>query len=217
MELLNFIFRLGVVFAIFGFLFGLFEIGLAILTAGRKKTLIESYAIKLIKYVFLVDVTFLFCLDLSGETISLYNLVVTVLVLLIYFIGKLQNKQQQQAMFQMMGNGIMNMRNNFNIRAEIGVILTSIAVFILFVLQPQLAANPASIWFHESILNIEDTPVFGFIFKVIGFFFLLSILFKMVNAFAYLLSGRAFVEINSHTSFKKKKKDDEFDDFEELN
>jgi len=217
MDLLNFIFRLGVVFAIFGFLFGLFEIGLAILTAGRKKTLIESYAIKLIKYVFLVDVTFLFCLDLSGETISLYNLVVTVLVLLIYFIGKLQNKQQQQAMFQMMGNGIMNMRNNFNIRAEIGVILTSIAVFILFVLQPQLAANPASIWFHESILNIEDTPVFGFIFKVIGFFFLLSILFKMVNAFAYLLSGRAFVEINSHTSFKKKKKDDEFDDFEELN
>jgi hypothetical protein len=217
MDLLNFIFRLGVVFAIFGFLFGLFEIGLAILTAGRKKTLIESYAIKLIKYVFLVDVTFLFCLDLSGETISLYNLVITVSVLLIYFIGKLQNKQQQQAMFQMMGNGIMNMRNNFNIRAEIGVILTSIAVFILFVLQPQLAANPASIWFHESILNIEDTPVFGFIFKVIGFFFLLSILFKMVNAFAYLLSGRAFVEINSHTSFKKKKKDDEFDDFEELN
>lgn len=217
MELLNFIFRLGVVFAIFGFLFGLFEIGLAILTAGRKKTLVESYVLKLIKYIFLVDVTFLFCLDISGESISQYNLVLTILVLLIYFIGKLQNKQQQQAMFQMMGNGMMNMQSNFNMKAEIGVILGAISVFILFVLQPQLAANPASLWFHESILNIEDTPVFGFIFKVIGFFFLLSIIFKMINAFAYLISGRAFIHLNNRSSHEKKKKDDEFDDFEELN
>ncbi len=217
MELLNFIFRLGVVFAIFGFLFGLFEIGLAILTAGRQKTLFESYAIKLIKYIFLVDVTFLFCLDISGETITQYNLVLTILVLLVYFIGKLQNKQQQQAMFQMMGNGFMNSQQNFNIKAEIGVIMATISVFILFIFLPQFAVNPASVWFHESIINIEDTPVFGFIFKVIGFFFLLSILIKMLNAFLYLLSGKAFIEVNSHTSFKKKKKEDEFDDFEELN
>ena len=216
MELLNFIFRLGVVFAIFGFLFGLFEIGLAILTASRQKTLFESYAIKLIKYIFLVDVTFLFCLDISGETISHYNLVLTILVLLVYFIGKLQNKQQQQAMFQMMGNGFMNTQQNFNIRAEIGVIMAAISVFILFIFLPQLAVNPASVWLHESIINIEDTPVFGFIFKVIGFFFLLSILIKMFNAFLYLLSGRAFIEVNSHTSFKNKKKEDEFDDYEEL-
>lgn len=217
MELLNFIFRLGVVFAIFGFLFGIFEIGLALLTAGRRRTIYESYFIKLVKYLFLVDVTFIFCMDLSGETISRYHLTVTTLVLLTYFIGKLQNRQQQQVMFQMMGNGMFQQQSNFDLRYEIGVIMLAIGLFIGFIFFPALAFNPASVWFHESILNIEDTPVFGFIFKVIGFFFLLSILFKMFNAFAYLISGRAFMEINSHASFGKKKKDDDFDDFEELN
>lgn len=217
MELLNFIFRLGVVFAIFGFLFGLFEIGLAILRAGKNKSMVEEYAIKLIKYLFLVDVTFLFCLDLTGEQISQYHLVVTILVLLTYFVGKLQNKQQQQAMFRVMGNSFMNMRSNFNMRAEIMVISVAIGFFVLFVFYPQLATNPASIWFHESILNIEDTPVFGFIFKVIGFFFLVSILVRMVNAFFYLLSGKAFMEVNSGTFYRNQKKEDDFDDFEELN
>lgn len=217
MELLNFIFRLGVVFAIFGFLFGLFEIGLTLLNAGRRKTMMEEYVIKLIKYLFLVDVTFLFCMDLSGEEISQYNLVVTTLVLLTYFIGKLQNKQQQQAMFNMMGNSMIQPFSNFNLKAEIGVISVAIALFIIFVFMPELASNPASLWFHESILNIEDTPVFGFIFKVIGFFFLLSMIFKMINAFTYLISGRAFIQARSGIGkMTDKKKDDDFDDFEEI-
>lgn len=217
MELLNFIFRLGVVFAIFGFLFGLFEIGLTLLNTGRRKTMMEEYVIKLIKYLFLVDVTFLFCMDLSGEEISQYNLVVTTLVLLTYFIGKLQNKQQQQAMFNMMGNSMIQPFSNFNLKAEIGVISVAIALFIFFVFMPELASNPASLWFHESILNIEDTPVFGFIFKVIGFFFLLSMIFKMINAFTYLISGRAFIQARSGIGkMTDKKKDDDFDDFEEI-
>lgn len=217
MELLNFIFRLGVVFAIFGFLFGLFEIGLTLLNSGRKKTMMEEYVIKLIKYLFLVDVTFLFCMDLSGEEISQYNLVVTTLVLLTYFIGKLQNKQQQQAMFNMMGNGMMQPFSNFNLKAEISVISVAIGLFIFFIFMPELASNPASIWFHESILNIEDTPVFGFIFKVIGFFFLISMIFKMINAFTYLVSGKAFIQARSGIGkMTEKKKDDDFDDFEEI-
>jgi hypothetical protein len=216
MELLNFIFRLGVVFAIFGFLFGLFEIGLSFLTMGKRKNLWEEYTIKLIKYLFLVDVTFLFCMDLSGEKISQYNLVVTTLVLLTYFIGKLQSKQQQQALFNMMGNGMMMPFSNFNLKAEIGVISAAIGLFVLFIFFPSFASNPGSHWFHESILNIEDTPVFGFIFKVIGFFFLLSMIFKMVNAFAFLISGRAFVQMSSSFGQFKGKKEDEFDDFEEM-
>lgn len=216
MELLNFIFRLGVVFAIFGFLFGLFELGLALLNAGRKKTTLEEYTIKLVKYLFLVDVTFLFCMDISGEEISQYNLVVTTLVLLTYFVGKLQNKQQQQAMFNMMGNGMMRSFSNFNLKAEIGVISMAIALFIFFVFQPELASNPASLWFHESILNIEDTPVFGFIFKIIGFFFLINMIFKMINAFAYLISGKAFIQARSGFGKMNNKKDDGFDDFEEI-
>ena len=147
----------------------------------------------------------------------MYHLTITTLTLLTYFIGKLQNRQQQQLMFQMMGNNMMNPAGNYNLKAEISVIGLSIGLFIIFVFFPGIANNPASIWFHESILNIEDTPVFGFIFKVIGFFFLISMLFKMLNAFNYLISGKPLIQ--ARTGFQQRKntkKDDDFDDFEEL-
>ena len=216
MELLNFIFRLGVVFAIFGFLFGLFEIGIALLSMGRTKSTWEEYTVKLIKYVFLVDVTFLFCTDISDNKISQYHLVVTTLVLIAYFVGKLQSKQKQDAMFRMMGSGTLRPFSNFNLKAEIVVISAAIGIFILFVFIPQVATNPASLWFHRSIIDIEDTPVFGFIFKVIGFFFLLSMISKMINAIIYLASGRAFVEMHAGFGQFKGNKDDNFDDAEEL-
>jgi hypothetical protein len=164
-----------------------------------------------------VDVTFLFCLDLEKGMISNYHVTMAALVLLTYFIGKLQNKQNQQAMFQMMGGMMPGLNTHFNLKAEIGVIVLSIAVFLGFLFYPDLAKNPISIWFHDSILNIEDTPIFGFIFKVIGFFFLVSMLFKMFNGFMYLLSGRPFVKASSSfTSYREKKKEDDFDDFEEI-
>jgi hypothetical protein len=219
MELLNYIFRLGVVFAIYGFIWGIFEIGISILRSGRTKTVQEDYVIKAIKYLFLVDVTFLFCLDLENENISIYHLTMAGLVLLTYFMGKLQNQQNQLAMFKMMGQGgLSKMRMNFNLKAEISVIILAISAFILFINYPEISKNPISTWFHESILNIEDTPIFGFVFKVIGFFFLLSMLVKMVNAFTYLISGKPFVQANStFQQFNGRKKEDDFDDYEELN
>jgi len=218
MDLLNFIFRLGVLFAIYGFIWGIFEIGISLLSAGRRRTIQEEYVIKAVKYIFLVDVTFLFCLDLEQENVSMYNLSVAGLVLLTYFIGKLQNKQNQIAMFQMMSNaGMPNRVNNFNLKAEIGVITLAILTFTTFVFLPDYAKNPISIWFHESILGIEKTPIIGFIFKVIGFFFLLSMLVKMLNAFTYLISGRPVIQAtSSFQRYKEKKKEDDFDDFEEL-
>lgn len=217
MELMNQIFRLGVVFAIFGFIWGIFELGLNLLSGGRTRTMSEVYFIKAIKYLFLVDVTFLFCLDDAQNLISTFNIVISGLVLLTYFVGKLQNQQNKMAMFQMMGAGMTPKQTTFNLRVEIGVIVLAIGVFSLFIFFPYVAKNPISIWFHESIINIEDTPVFGFIFKVIGFFFLVSMIFKMLNGFNYLISGKPFVQASSSfQSFTKNKKDDEFDDYEEM-
>ena len=73
MELLDFIFRLGVVFAIYGFLWGLIEIAFKILTAQRQRTLIEIYLLRTIKYVFLADVTFLFCIDGNSANMIVKN------------------------------------------------------------------------------------------------------------------------------------------------
>lgn len=216
MELLNFIFRMGVLFAIYGFIWGIFEFLLVMLNAGKGKTLSEEYVIKGIKYVFLADVTFLFCLDLKDGEISYSQLSLAALILTMYFVGKLQSNQQKAMLFGRMGGGLPMTYTNFNIKAEIGVIALSVLCFVGFIFFKDLSINPISDWFHDSIIGIEKTPIIGFIFKVIGFFFLITMLFKMANGLMFILSGGPFIRGGAQFQAGQKK-DDDFDDYEELN
>lgn len=216
-------FRLGVVFAIFGFLWGILNLILTLIRGGRTKSVVEEYLLKMVQYFFLVNVTFLFCVQKEDATILLPNeLILAALILILYFTGKLQNRQSRSAFFQMAGNNIPQIGTQFNLRAEIIVITLAILCFVGFAFFPAYAQNPISNWFYESILNIVDTPVFGFIFKVIGFFVLLSIIFKLLNGFSYMISGAPLISVNRQFQAGKnpddKKKDDEdkFDDFEEV-
>ena len=215
MELLQLIFKLGVVFAIFSFIWGFFELIAKFMTNGRSKTIVEIYVIKALKYLFLVDVTFLFSLNKTQEIVDLNNLIPTILVVLVYFIGKLQNKQNNAVLFQ-----VMQQQNptekRFDLRAEIAVIVVALSLFAVFIFYPESSKNPLSVWFHESIISIENTAIIGFIFKVIGFFFLVSLLTKMLNALVVILTGKPFIQTRSRF-IKKDQSSDDFDDFEEIN
>lgn len=216
-DILNFIFRLGVVLAIFGFLWWLINLGLNVIRGGRKKMLTEAYIIKLVRYFFLVDVVMLFCLDQSQGQIDLNNTIIAGLVLLMYFIGKIQNAQLRQSMFSVQGNmGMQNMMSQmkpvFDVRYEAVVIAISVLFFIGFIFYPNYAVNPISTWFYDAIVDIEDTPVFGFIFKVIGFFFMVSIIMKVVQGFTALLTGNS---INRNDNDQDDSNDD-FDDYTEI-
>lgn len=213
MDLLNFIFRLGVVFAIFGFLWLLVNLGLALIRGNRTKTLGETYFLKFIRYFFLVDVTVLFCLDNEQNFVSINYIVTAGLILLMYFIGKLQNAQMRSSIFRFQGppgaEGLMQQfMPKFNVKAEAIVIGLSVVTFVLLVIFPQYAANPISTWFYESIIDIEDTPVFGFIFKVIGFFFVLSIFIKLTNSLMAIFTGAA--------TQNNQNDDDDFDEYTEI-
>jgi hypothetical protein len=215
MELINLIFRLGVLFAIYGFLWFFIDLILKMLVGGRTRTIIEVYLIKSIKYLFLVNVTFLFCLDINQQDVTLQNLLPTAIILLMYFIGKFQQKQKQMRLMGSFGNNYLN--EGFNIRAEIVLITSSILLFISFLYFPQYASNGVANWFRESIIDLETTVLIGFIFKIIGFFFLLGMMIKMVNALIYILSGQPFIDVQtSINSGKEKRKSDDFDDFEEV-
>jgi len=211
MELLNFIFLLGVVFAIYGFIWSLINFGIMILGAGRKRSVAEAYIFKAIQYLLLVDITFLICYDNIIEGLN-YNsqLVFGACVLLLYFVGKLQRRQNKQLFLKFYSNVIPNPLSTFRFWAEVLVIVIAVGVFILFCFKPLWAINSISVWFQDSILNIEDTPIFGFIFKVIGFLFLVNILFKVINSLFMLLSGRAFVANEDQSD------EDHFDPYQEI-
>ncbi len=108
MELINLIFRLGVLFSIYGFLWFFIDLILKMLVGGRTRTIVEVYLIKSIKYLFLVNVTFLFCLDINQQDVTLKNLLPSAIILLMYFIGKFQQKQKQIRLMGSFGNESFN-------------------------------------------------------------------------------------------------------------
>ena len=205
MEILELTFQLGVFFAIYGFIWFFVDLGFMLLNGGKPRNLVETYFFKGIQYVFLVNVIFLFSIDMNSGSIALANLFPIIFILALYFIGKFQKSQNNVLMLSRMG--IATSTSKFNSKYEIIIIILSLLVFIGFIFRPDIANNVVAFWFKESILDIESTAIIGFIFKVIGFFFLMSILFKTVNSFQY---------ISESLMNKNRRKDSDFDDYEEI-
>lgn len=205
MEILELTFQLGVFFAIYGFIWFFVDLGFMLLNGGKPRSLVETYFLKGIKYVFLVNVIFLFSIDMNSGSIALANLYPIIFILALYFIGKFQKSQNNVLMLSRMG--LATSTSKFNSKYEIIIIILSLLVFIGFIFRPDIANNVVAFWFKESILDIESTAIIGFIFKVIGFFFLMSILFKTVNSFQY---------ISESLFTKNQRKDSDFDDYEEI-
>ena len=205
MEILELTFQLGVFFAIYGFIWFFVDLGFMLLNGGKPRSLVETYFFKGIQYVFLVNVIFLFSIDMNSGSIALANLYPIIFILALYFIGKFQKSQNNVLMLSRMG--LTTSTSKFNSKYEIIIIILSLLVFIGFIFRPDIANNVVAFWFKESILDIESTAIIGFIFKVIGFFFLMSILFKTVNSFQY---------ISESLFTKNQRKDSDFDDYEEI-
>lgn len=212
MNIFNTIFNLGVLFAVYGFIWFFIDLLMKFIISNRKQKTSEIYFSKAIKYIFLANVTFLF--GLENNQINWQNLALSGLILLLYFIEKLQ-KNEKQAVLMNQFSGFTNLGKNkvFNRKAEIIVISISIAFYSILIFLPELAKNPISTWFYNEIINIENLPLIGFIFKVIGFFFLLGILIKITNSFMYLLSGAS----NKKNDSVNQDNDNSFDDYEEIN
>lgn len=192
-------------------------LAISLLRGGRPKQVFEVYLIKAVRYIFLADVILLFSVQQAGDILLLNDLLIAGLILLIYFVGKIQSKQQRQSLFSFrgqanipgMGDFMNKLKPAFDLRFEILVVVLALGAFVGFYFAPHLASNVIANWFLESILNIEDTPVFGFIFKVIGFFFLLSVIMKIVGGIMTVLIG-------GKPSSQQNNDDDHFDDYTEI-
>ena len=206
MEIIGLTFQLGVFFAIYGFIWFFIDLGIKFITSGAVKSELSNYLVKGVKYLFLVNVIFLFSVSDTEAKIELRALVPVMLILFLYFVGKFQKNQNKNIFLSRMG--IQSNAVQFNSRYEMVLIMLSLLVFILFILEPSIAQNNIAIWFKVTIIDIETTAIIGFIFKIIGFFFLLDILTKTMNAFQFIIA-----RIVSKAPSKNK---DKFDDFEEV-
>lgn len=206
MDILRLIFQLGVFFAIYSFIWFFIDAVIKLFLGGTEKSLMQTYFFKAIKYVFLVNVIFLFSISDGMGAVNQSSLLPVVFILALYFMGKLQKDQSQSAIFARMG---MNSKVSvFNTKYEVVLISFAFFSFFVFFVEPSLAQNQIALWFKESIVDIESTVIIGFVFKIIGFFFLLGILAKTLNAFKYIM--------NLFTRKQHQNNQDRFDDFEEV-
>lgn len=215
MELISLLFSLGVLFAIYGFIWFFIDAFIRLITVGRERSQFEIYLIKSVKYLFLVNVLVLFCFDKTRSEITLLHIVPTLLIFCVYLIGRLQN-DERRSVFQLNFSRHQNSAggtNKFNRRNEIMLIIGALIAFILLAFNKDYAQNNIAQWFYTSINDIEETAIIGYIFKFIGVLFLLSMIFKMISAFNYIINGKPLID--AKTFFGKKKKDD-FDDYEEV-
>ena len=208
MEFLEFIFRLGVVLAIFSFIWGLINFGLAIFRGGVPLSYPAKLSLKAIQYFLIVDLAVLF--SFQDADINVANAVLTGSLISMYFLGKVQKVKMRFAVIQIQGRNLPD-KTKPNMPLEFAVILLAMAFYVFFLLNPQFAENKVAVWFYQSIVDIEKTVFFGFIFKVVGFFFTVTIILRMINAINILLTGGPKQQNRNH--------DDEnrFDDYEEVN
>jgi hypothetical protein len=219
MQIIELIFKIGVLLAIYGFIWFFINLLISLLSGGRKKSIGEVYFSKGVKSVFLVNVLFLYGMDSSQNGIDWFNMIISGLILLLYFIGQMQKDQQQAAMMDRF-SGMLSVvsKTRFNRKAEIIVVTIAFLVYTFFFFFPEFAKNPIAQWFYQQVTGLEKTPIIGFIFKLIGFFFLLGILLKITNGIMFLISGKPIMNVSGSfkTGNSRKENDDDFDDFEEL-
>lgn len=209
MEFLEFIFRLGVVLAIFSFIWGLINFGLAIFRGGVPLSYPAKLSLKAIQYFLIVDLAVLF--TFQDKEINIANAILTGSLISMYFLGKVQQMKLRFAVIQIQGRTIAD-KTKPNMPMEFAVILLAMAFYVFFLFNTQFAENKVAIWFYESITDIEKTVFFGFIFKIVGFFFTITIILRMINSINVLLTGGPKQQ-------NRKQEDDEnrFDDYEEVN
>ena len=213
MQIINLIFNLGVLFSIYSFIWFFINSLLKLISGGKKQTLGEIYFSKAIQYIFLANVTVLFGIQNNGVNWS--NSFFSGLILSMYFIGKLQKNEQKNSLFKQF-NGLMKKQNNsFEKKYEIIIISLALCSYVAFLFFPLLGENPVSKWFFDEIISFQNMPILGFIFKVIGFFFLINILIKISNGIFFLLSGNLSNK-NIYPNSDSSNKNDEFDDYEEI-
>ena len=190
MEILKYIFFLGIIYIVFSiiwFFIALLPKYVLVNKENNTQNTILNYTIKAAQFYFLASLTAIKALDfILKENIDtnqgpLY-IIIGGIVLYLYLAGKLERSKM---MFQFRSNlGGGNSQNTSKYEPHL-VGLTLIFYTISFN-YPPLIENPINQWFLDSINDFYNTVIIGWIIGIIGFFFLISMVFKGINATGFL-------------------------------
>ena len=190
MEILRYIFFLGIIYIVFSIIW--FFIALLpkyILGAnahGGNRLL--DYIIKVAQYYFLASLTAIEAFEwVSKEQISNQSgpmfIIVGGVILYLYLAGKVE---RSQVMFEFRSNlGGISMKSPLKYEHHlVGITLVFYALSFKYLF---LIDNPLNRWFLENINDFYSTIIIGWIIGFIGFFFLLSMIIKGIGFIGFTI------------------------------
>lgn len=206
MEILQFIFLLGINIVIFEFIWGVLNLFVSMFLGGVKIKYPQiDYVLRIIKYFLLVAVTARFVFLTAESEVLIHSpkskMIISSIVLGLYLIGKLQ-KREMFARFSMINNQTLKgFVTYFDPKVERILVIGSLLLFIGFLMYPEVVNRPVINWFTQSIIDLSSAFFFGFIFKVIAFFFIISIFNRGANIIGLLIQGKPLNQTKTKPPF----------------
>lgn len=214
-EVFKFIFYLGIIYTIFGLLWGIVTFLYRAIRENQSE--VETILLQAGGFYFLASLTAINVLNpfnvVERNTSSYAYMILGGVVLYLYLMSKLQKNKRMITMF----NGRVKMPNeDKNMKIEGTLIGLTLALYVVTLIYPEIAMHAANEWIYTKVQELYGTFLLNFIFGVIGFFFLLQILFqgmiasaKAINA----LTGRKG-SVHDHGMGNGPTGQNEFDDYE---
>ncbi len=193
MSIINFIIHLGIIFVIFGFIWSVLNYIISMFTNGSQKNNQSTYIAQIIKNVFLVAVTANFISSTSEYYISStgFRIVISSFILGLYLLDKMQSRNKY-AQFSNLGNGFLKgLATSFEPKQEQFLLVGSVSLFVFCLFFPAVVNNGVINGFNSAIEGLNSLFLFGFIFKIIAFFTVVTLVMRGANIIGKLISGES--------------------------
>ncbi len=190
MEILRYIFHLGIVFIIFDLIWWFFIVVLTAAVGREQKAKIENFVLKPLSYYLLVTaaaVSALSFIEKQESAVSAYTYgIIGLMTLYFYLAGKLRKKR-----IKIMFNNVAQNEPPKTTRYDGIFLLLAVGLFVASVFYPPMAKTPVTDWLLQTISDIYDTPVIGWIIGLVGVFFLIRMIIIGITMSNKLI-GRLF-------------------------
>lgn len=216
--MIEYIFHIGIIYIVFSLIWAFFLLLYNMLMGFKASAGWQTFLMKGVKMYFLISIVAMFTIIFMRSPLHSAPLIATVglLTLYSYMVGRLQQKKLVLQINNRFGN-FSNSGVNADLRIESLLIVAGLIYFTVCLYDNSIPFNKANAWFFQTVNDIYDTPVIGWIIGFFGILFLLSTILKAV-----LFTAMFFSNFQSIMSGKNKNNggnnrnnnNDEFTDFE---
>lgn len=176
MEVLEFIFRLGIIFIVFSLIWGFFLMLYRLAVGFKPAPPVLDFGIKLIHLYVLCSISAMQTTAfLRPGMPSVAIVIFGILTLFFYLTGRLERNR----MSIKVNNRVFSTNaKEPDMRVEMLLIFIGLFYYSLCITKPEIVINNLNLWFFATVNDLYNTPILKWIFGFIGIFFLINMIFR---------------------------------------